>query len=247
MGYYGQDKLCLSSAICNAEHTPPLNPVLMPCLLYSQSQHGLRCIVSSIRSRSESLKSLEPRDDDHPPRISGHASQVHSHSCQTTDLYPRILPLPFAFFYGEQEIHFQCPPRCHRYHLFTPRSSAQCCTLCESSQRVLIYLTILTSQYQIRRCKRNKRARRAEGIHATSLLSLTAEDLAGTGSSRNRNRNRTGNTTTDATTTTTTTTGARRGRRSRGRALRRTESGRSVKTLPEYSKEAGDEELVLVR
>lgn len=29
--------------------------------------------------------------------------------------------------------------------------------------------------------------------------------------------------------------------------MRRTESGRSVKTLPEYSKEAGDEELVLVR
>jgi hypothetical protein len=29
--------------------------------------------------------------------------------------------------------------------------------------------------------------------------------------------------------------------------VRRTESGHSVKTLPEYSKEAGDEELVLVR
>ncbi|WWC62521.1 uncharacterized protein I303_105117 [Kwoniella dejecticola CBS 10117] len=38
---------------------------------------------------------------------------------------------------------------------------------------------------------------------------------------------------------------ARRARRDRN--VRRTESGRSVKTLPVYSKEAGDEELVLVR
>jgi len=37
-----------------------------------------------------------------------------------------------------------------------------------------------------------------------------------------------------------------RGRRTR-RGVRRTESGRSISTLPEYSKEAGDEELVLVR
>ncbi|WRT67826.1 uncharacterized protein IL334_004800 [Kwoniella shivajii] len=38
-----------------------------------------------------------------------------------------------------------------------------------------------------------------------------------------------------------------RRRRERDRNIRRTESGRSVKTLPVYSKDAGDEELVLVR
>ena len=31
------------------------------------------------------------------------------------------------------------------------------------------------------------------------------------------------------------------------RGLRRTESGATIRTLPEYSKEAGDEEVVLVR
>ncbi|WVF69129.1 hypothetical protein IAT40_003903 [Kwoniella sp. CBS 6097] len=41
--------------------------------------------------------------------------------------------------------------------------------------------------------------------------------------------------------------GARDRRRRRDRNVRRTESGRSVRTLPVYSKEAGDEELVLVR
>ncbi|WVQ96633.1 hypothetical protein IAU59_003738 [Kwoniella sp. CBS 9459] len=41
--------------------------------------------------------------------------------------------------------------------------------------------------------------------------------------------------------------GARDRRRRRERNVRRTESGRSVRTLPVYSKEAGDEELVLVR
>ncbi|GFZ45163.1 hypothetical protein JCM24511_02889 [Saitozyma sp. JCM 24511] len=40
---------------------------------------------------------------------------------------------------------------------------------------------------------------------------------------------------------------ARGGRADRGRNVRRTESGRSVRTLPPYSKEAGDEEMVLVR
>ena len=39
--------------------------------------------------------------------------------------------------------------------------------------------------------------------------------------------------------------GHRRNRRVRG--LRRTESGATIRTLPEYSKEAGDEEVVLVR
>jgi hypothetical protein len=101
----------------------------------------------------------------------------------------------------------------------------------------------LTGKTQYRRWQRKKSLRQAEGIHAASLVSLTAEDLAGTGRSRRSNG-----------TSGTTTNGAgngdgngRRQRRSRGRALRRTESGRSVKTLPEYSKEAGDEELVLVR
>jgi hypothetical protein len=101
----------------------------------------------------------------------------------------------------------------------------------------------LTGQIQYRRWQRKKSLRQAEGVHAASLVSLTAEDLAGTGRSRRSNG-----------TSGTTTNGAgngngngRRQRRSRGRALRRTESGRSVKTLPEYSKEAGDEELVLVR
>ncbi|WWC96056.1 hypothetical protein V866_002923 [Kwoniella sp. B9012] len=49
--------------------------------------------------------------------------------------------------------------------------------------------------------------------------------------------------------TTNTTAAERRARRARERErnVRRTESGRSVKTLPVYSKEAGDEELVLVR
>jgi hypothetical protein len=100
----------------------------------------------------------------------------------------------------------------------------------------------LTGQIQYRRWQRKKSLRQAEGIHAASLVSLTAEDLAGTG--RSGRSNGTSGTTTNAA-------GGngngRRARRSRGRALRRTESGRSVKTLPEYSKEAGDEELVLVR
>lgn len=101
----------------------------------------------------------------------------------------------------------------------------------------------LNVQIQYRRWQRKKSLRQAEGVHAASLVSLTAEDLAGTGRSRESNGtsgitmnvvgNGNGN--------------GRRARRSRGRALRRTESGRSVKTLPEYSKEAGDEELVLVR
>jgi hypothetical protein len=97
---------------------------------------------------------------------------------------------------------------------------------------------------QLRRWKRKKAIRQTEGIQATSLISLTAEDLAGTG----RRSGRSGNA--PATTTNVVGNGngnGRRARRSRGRALRRTESGRSVKTLPEYSKEAGDEELVLVR
>ncbi|WWD04820.1 hypothetical protein V865_002891 [Kwoniella europaea PYCC6329] len=52
-----------------------------------------------------------------------------------------------------------------------------------------------------------------------------------------------------STPTTNTTAAERRARRARERErnVRRTESGRSVKTLPVYSKEAGDEELVLVR
>ncbi|RSH84887.1 uncharacterized protein EHS24_006425 [Apiotrichum porosum] len=41
--------------------------------------------------------------------------------------------------------------------------------------------------------------------------------------------------------------GGRRTRRARGDAPRRTESGRSVRTLPVYTKEAGDEETVLLR
>ena len=101
----------------------------------------------------------------------------------------------------------------------------------------------LTCQLQYRRWQRKKSLRQAEGIHAASLVSLTAEDLAGTGRSRRSNG-------TSGTTTNVVGNGngnGRRQRRSRGRALRRTESGRSVKTLPEYSKEAGDEELVLVR
>lgn len=88
------------------------------------------------------------------------------------------------------------------------------------------------SKLQVRAWRRKRRDRRPEALRATSLVSLTAEELAGT-SGRNSSNG----------------TNARRGRgrRPRGRALRRTESGRSVKTLPEYSKEAGDEELVLVR
>ncbi|KAK6908239.1 hypothetical protein I203_102240 [Kwoniella mangroviensis CBS 8507] len=52
-----------------------------------------------------------------------------------------------------------------------------------------------------------------------------------------------------STPTTNITAAERRARRARERErnVRRTESGRSVKTLPVYSKEAGDEELVLVR
>jgi len=101
----------------------------------------------------------------------------------------------------------------------------------------------LTSEIQIRRWKAKKATRQAEGTRATSLISITAEDLAGT-----RRNGRTDNSATADTNVVGNGNGnGRRGRRSRGRALRRTESGRSVKTLPEYSKEAGDEELVLVR
>lgn len=50
-----------------------------------------------------------------------------------------------------------------------------------------------------------------------------------------------------ATTNTNTGSAARRNRGRRSRGLRRTESGRSIRTLPEYSKEARDEEVVLVR
>jgi len=101
----------------------------------------------------------------------------------------------------------------------------------------------LTSEIQIRRWKAKKATRQAGRSRATSLISLTAEDLAGT-----RRDGRTDNNATATTNAVGNGTGnGRRGRRSRGRALRRTESGRSVKTLPEYSKEAGDEELVLVR
>jgi hypothetical protein len=103
----------------------------------------------------------------------------------------------------------------------------------------------LTGQMQYRRWQRKKSLRQAEGIHAASLVSLTAEDLAGTG--RSRRSNGTSGTTTNGTGNGNDNGNGRRQRRSRGRALRRTESGRSVKTLPEYSKEAGDEELVLVR
>ena len=67
------------------------------------------------------------------------------------------------------------------------------------------------------------------------MQSLTAEDLAGA-------RRSTAAAGSDARTQQ-----GSRGRRSRRRGVRRTDSGRSVKTLPEYSKEAGDEELVLVR
>ncbi|WVR06385.1 hypothetical protein IAU60_003416 [Kwoniella sp. DSM 27419] len=60
---------------------------------------------------------------------------------------------------------------------------------------------------------------------------LTAEELSGRPSQGSRGQGE-----------------RRRSRRSRlERNLRRTESGHSVRTLPAYSKEAGDEELVLVR
>ncbi|KAK8858610.1 hypothetical protein IAR55_002839 [Kwoniella newhampshirensis] len=52
---------------------------------------------------------------------------------------------------------------------------------------------------------------------------------------------------TEHATRTSTRAGGRTRRGSRRNHLRRTESGRSVRTLPVYSKEAGDEELVLVR
>ncbi|WVW84621.1 hypothetical protein I302_106655 [Kwoniella bestiolae CBS 10118] len=74
---------------------------------------------------------------------------------------------------------------------------------------------------------------------------VTADQLSGTTTPL------TGQTsnTTHTTTTAASTSAERRARRARDRErnVRRTESGRSVKTLPVYSKEAGDEELVLVR
>lgn len=99
----------------------------------------------------------------------------------------------------------------------------------------------LTCQYQFLRCKSTTPSRRQmRRIRAAALVPLTAEDLAGTGI-------RDGRSDVDSTSNVVGTGNGRRARRSRGRALRRTESGRSVKTLPEYSKEAGAEELVLVR
>ena len=86
------------------------------------------------------------------------------------------------------------------------------------------------------------------------LSSLTAEELASS------TRSRAGTSTTASTQTGGTTTGAGArlgattapGRRTSGarrgrRAVRRTESGATVRTLPAYSKEAGDEEMILVR
>ncbi|KAI9632064.1 uncharacterized protein MKK02DRAFT_41709 [Dioszegia hungarica] len=64
---------------------------------------------------------------------------------------------------------------------------------------------------------------------------LSAEQLAGTAPARTTGNGGTGTTAT-----------AVRGRRAR-RGVRRTDSGQSIRTLPAYSKEAGDEELVLVR
>lgn len=65
---------------------------------------------------------------------------------------------------------------------------------------------------------------------------LSAEQLAGTGTGF----------TPPGTAGATSGAAAARGRRAR-RGVRRTDSGHSVRTLPVYSKEAGDEELVLVR
>jgi len=103
--------------------------------------------------------------------------------------------------------------------------------------------TELTSKISHRRWQRKRSGRQSEGDHAAALVSLTAEDLAGTGRSRRSN----GTSGTTANIVGNGNGNGRRARRSRGRGLRRTESARSVKTLPEYSKEAGDEELVLVR
>ncbi|WWD18510.1 hypothetical protein CI109_102962 [Kwoniella shandongensis] len=82
-----------------------------------------------------------------------------------------------------------------------------------------------------------------------SSRTLTAEQLAtGTNLTSSSGDNTAGGTARTGTGTGARAGSARRSRRSvRGRNLRRTESGRSVRTLPVYSKEAGDEELVLVR
>lgn len=90
----------------------------------------------------------------------------------------------------------------------------------------------VTSDQQIQIRQYRRRSQIAGHPQNTTMQSLTAEDLAG--GRRNRAATAQAGTVT-------------RGRRSRRRGVRRTESGRSVKTLPEYSKEAGDEELVLVR
>ncbi|WWC88722.1 uncharacterized protein L201_003635 [Kwoniella dendrophila CBS 6074] len=81
---------------------------------------------------------------------------------------------------------------------------------------------------------------------STTRTNITAEQLSGHSSSNsatNIDQNP------GSTTTAPLTAAERRARRIRDRErnIRRTESGRSVKTLPVYSKDAGDEELVLVR
>ncbi|TYJ51429.1 hypothetical protein B9479_008000 [Cryptococcus floricola] len=118
---------------------------------------------------------------------------------------------------------------------------------------VIVLGTILLLVFKFRKwitSKWNERfsstRRSRSGTDAASRI-LTADELSGSPSRTNVDNNAAGGA--DAGNGNRNRRGANgRPRRTRnGEYLRRTESGRSIRTLPVYSKEAGDEELVLVR
>ncbi|WVQ80662.1 hypothetical protein IAT38_002767 [Cryptococcus sp. DSM 104549] len=121
---------------------------------------------------------------------------------------------------------------------------------------IIVVCVLLAIGLKYRARIRQRLGRRQPGTNPTansSMRTLTAEQLSGTPSRIDVNDvGGEGGSAARAAGRAAATAGGRGGRRggarrARGDHLRRTESGRSVRTLPVYSKEAGDEELVLVR
>ncbi|ORY24289.1 hypothetical protein BCR39DRAFT_507514 [Naematelia encephala] len=122
---------------------------------------------------------------------------------------------------------------------------------------IVVTLVIIGILYRFRKPVKEYFSSFSNSTHAFqpvgsgSTRTLTAEELATSGRSR-AGTNATGSSTVNSGSPLTTVSGNaaqgrnRPARRSYRRNLRRTESGQSVKTLPEYRKEAGDQELVLV-